>query len=131
VIRRLPLVAVVAGSPSPSRAAVEPKARRRLPRPAPTSPVGAPSSIADDARFKDALAAADLPGETTGFVYLNPAELVPLLADLEVAQPGGNIRKEIRENSRPLQSLLVYATQGRRHVEAERLPAYPLSRRHE
>jgi hypothetical protein len=69
------------------------------------------TSLADDARFRDALAAGDFPHETTGFVYLNPADLVPLLGDLEVAQPGDNVRKEIRENSRPLQSLLVYATQ--------------------
>lgn len=63
--------------------------------------------LADDEGFKAALEAADMPAETTGFVYVNLAEAIP--AVLGFAGAGGaDVPDLTRSNLEPLQSLVLY-----------------------
>ena len=65
--------------------------------------------LADDADFKEALEAAEMPEETTGFMYVNLEESIPLVQDL--ARLGDNdIPREVSENLEPLRSLLLWGT---------------------
>lgn len=60
--------------------------------------------LADDATFEQAREAAELPGESLGFVYMNLKELLPFAFESEPVDP------EVRANTEPLESALLYAT---------------------
>jgi Protein of unknown function (DUF3352) len=65
--------------------------------------------FADQEAFADAKEQAGMPAETTGFAYIELAEIVPLLtAYLGVS--GGQVPPEAAEGLEPLQSLLAYST---------------------
>jgi hypothetical protein len=62
-----------------------------------------------DPVFKSAKSAAKLPDSTTGFVFLNLKDAIPLLQNL--AQLGGQqIPSQVSGNLAPLRSFLAYAT---------------------
>jgi hypothetical protein len=64
--------------------------------------------LADDATFKDATSAAGMPDETSGFVYLNLKDSIPLLESL--AQLGGQtIPSDVGGNLQPLHAFVAYA----------------------
>jgi hypothetical protein len=66
---------------------------------------GGGSSLADDPVFKDAKAAAGMPDETAGFVYVNLKDGIPAVERLA----GSVIPADVSANLRPLRSLLGYA----------------------
>jgi hypothetical protein len=64
--------------------------------------------LVDDPVFQDAREAADMPDQTTGFLYVNLQDLVPfVLGYLE----GTDLPEEVRSNLEPLRYLLVYGAQ--------------------
>ena len=63
--------------------------------------------LGDDDVYKEAREAVDMPDETTGFVFVNFKEGVPLALDL--ARLGDEpVPADVEENLRPLESLLFY-----------------------
>jgi hypothetical protein len=65
--------------------------------------------LADDEAFKDATSAAGVPAETTGFVYVDLAKVLPALLGLAAA--GGTSAPDwVRANVEPLHSLVLYET---------------------
>jgi hypothetical protein len=71
--------------------------------------------LADDPEFRDALARADVPDETTGFAYVNVAEAVENLLNL-VEMSGAALPPELRGNLEPLQHLVFYGAKDGRTV---------------
>jgi Protein of unknown function (DUF3352) len=66
------------------------------------------TKLADAEAFEDAKAAADLPDETAGFLWIDVAKAVPMLVGL--AQAGdAEIPAEVRANLAPLKSLVLWA----------------------
>jgi hypothetical protein len=64
-------------------------------------------SLADDATFKDATSAAGMPDATSGFVYLNLKDSIPLIEN--VAQLGGQaVPSEVTGNLQPLHAFVAY-----------------------
>jgi hypothetical protein len=64
--------------------------------------------LADDATFKDATSAAGMPDETSGFVYLNLKDSIPLIES--AAQLGGQtIPSNVGGNLEPLHAFVAYA----------------------
>jgi uncharacterized protein DUF3352 len=63
--------------------------------------------LADDERFSAALEAADMPAETTGFLYVNLADAIPAVLGLAGAG-GAELPDMARSNLEPLQSLVLY-----------------------
>ena len=65
--------------------------------------------LGDDATFKEATSAADMPDATSGFVYLNLKDSIPLLEN--VAQLGGQaVPSEVGGNLQPLHAFVAYGT---------------------
>jgi hypothetical protein len=65
--------------------------------------------LADDPDFRDALEAADVPDETTGFAYVNLKDAVANL--LGFAQMGGaTLPSELQANLEPLRQLVFYGS---------------------
>ncbi len=65
------------------------------------------TKLADDGRFEDATEAAEMPDETTGFVYVDADEAVGLAEGLAALQ-GENIPSDVRENLEPLDTAVLY-----------------------
>ena len=65
--------------------------------------------LSDDESFTDALDQAGVPDETTGIVYVNLAEAVPLLLDY-VDASGESVPPEVRANTEPLQNFVAFGT---------------------
>jgi uncharacterized protein DUF3352 len=75
-----------------------------------TSLGGSGPKLADDAAFKAAKDGASMPDETDGFVYANLKD--GLSEAFEYAgRAGTKITDQVKTNTAPLQSLLLYATQ--------------------
>ena len=81
-----------------------------------TSPQGAITGLrgdgdrlTDDASFEEATEAAGMPDETSGFLYVNVEDSIPLVSDL-ARFSGQDVPSEVVENTRPLRSLVYYAT---------------------
>jgi hypothetical protein len=64
--------------------------------------------LADDEGFKDARDAAGMPAESTGFMWLDLEDGIPMVLGLANAS-GGSIPADIRENLEPLGSFLAWA----------------------
>jgi Protein of unknown function (DUF3352) len=64
--------------------------------------------LSEDEGFKSARDAAGLPDESTGFVWLDIEDGIPMVLGLASAS-GGSIPAEIRENLEPLGSFLAWA----------------------
>jgi hypothetical protein len=62
--------------------------------------------LADDEDFKSALEQADMPDETTGFVYVNLHDAISSLLGLG----GASVPPDVRENLEPLDSLVFYGS---------------------
>ncbi len=62
--------------------------------------------LADDEDFKGALEQADMPDETTGFVYVNLHDAISSLLGLG----GASVPPDVRENLEPLDSLVFYGS---------------------
>ena len=62
--------------------------------------------LADDEDFKRALEQADMPDETTGFVYVNLHDAISSILGLG----GENVPPEVRANIEPLDSLVFYGS---------------------
>jgi hypothetical protein len=62
--------------------------------------------LADDEDFKRALEQADIPDETTGFVYVNLHDAISSILGLG----GENVPPDVRANLEPLDSLVVYSS---------------------
>ena len=72
--------------------------------------------LADDPDFRDALEAADVPDETTGFAYVNLKDAVANL--LGFAEMGGaTLPPELRANLEPLQHLVFYGSKDGRTLK--------------
>ena len=69
--------------------------------------------LADDPGFRDALAEADVPDETTGFAYVDVAEAVENLLNL-AEMSGAALPPELRANLEPLQHLVFYGAKDGR-----------------
>jgi hypothetical protein len=70
---------------------------------------GGGEKLTDDATFKAASEAAEMPDETAGFLYVNIEDAIPLLENF--AQTAGEpLPNEARSNAEPLRSALFYAT---------------------
>jgi hypothetical protein len=63
--------------------------------------------LADDQAFKDAIDAAGVPDQTTGFLYVDLAKTVPALLGL-VGATGQDVPGAVQANLAPLRSLVVY-----------------------
>jgi hypothetical protein len=66
------------------------------------------TKLADAKAFKDAKAAADLPDETAGFLWVDAAKAVPMLLGLAQAADE-EIPAALRANLAPLKSLVLWA----------------------
>ena len=67
------------------------------------------STIEHDPVFEKAKSAAGMPDETSGFLYVNAQDAVPVIEG--VAQlAGGTVPPEVSQNLAPLQSFLAYGT---------------------
>jgi hypothetical protein len=64
-------------------------------------------SLADDEDFREAKAAAGMPDETGGFLYLDVADALPLLALAGAA--GIDVPKDVLENLRPIRSVVAWS----------------------
>jgi hypothetical protein len=64
-------------------------------------------SLAADEDFKEAKAAAGMPDETGGFLYLDVADALPLLSLAGYA--GVDLPKELLENLRPVRSVIAWS----------------------
>jgi hypothetical protein len=62
--------------------------------------------LADDEGFKSALEQADMPDETTGFVYVNLHDAISSLLGLG----GASVPSDVRANLEPLDSLVFYGS---------------------
>src|SRR5207247_650993 len=80
-----------------------------------TSPTGiadyrsSGDKLGDDSTFKDALSAAGAPDKTNGLLYVNVADAVEL-AKSYAGLGGAMLPVEVRENLKPLQSFVAFAT---------------------
>ena len=66
--------------------------------------------LADDATFRDAVAASGMPDETGGWLYVDGQGLAQMLYGL-VGASGVDVPDEVRRNVEPLKSLITYAAQ--------------------
>jgi len=64
-------------------------------------------TLADDEDFREAKAAAGMPDETGGFLYLDVADALPLLALAGFA--GVDVPKDVLENLRPIRSVVAWS----------------------
>ena len=64
-------------------------------------------SLGDDEDFREAMAAAGMPDETGGFLYLDVADALPLLALAGYA--GVDVPKGALENLRPIRSVVAWS----------------------
>ena len=64
-------------------------------------------TLADDEDFREAKAAAGMPDETGGFLYVDVADLLPLLSLAGYA--GVDVPKELLENLRPVRSVIAWS----------------------
>ena len=79
---------------------------------------GGGAKLDDDETFKQAVDSAGMPDETSGFVYVNIEDALPLLENF--AQTAGEpLPSEARANAEPLRSALFYAEseQGKARVK--------------
>jgi hypothetical protein len=70
---------------------------------------GGGSKLKDDSTFKDAKKVSGLPDQTSGFVYLDLKDAIPLLESL-VQLGGVKEPPEVSRNLRPLQSFTAWST---------------------
>lgn len=66
-------------------------------------------SLEDSDAFQDARDAAGMPDDTSAFLYLDLARIVPLVTTL-AGLSGEDVPAEVERNLEPLRSLLVYGT---------------------
>ena len=67
------------------------------------------SSLTDDPTYKEAVSVSGMPSETTGFLYVNLKDAIPLVESL--AQLGGaTIPPVVSNNLAPLRTLTIYGT---------------------
>jgi len=71
---------------------------------------GGINRLADDPVFTSAQQGAKMPDKTSGFLYVNLKDGLPLLLDF-LKSRGTAIPSEVTANTAPLQSALLYATQ--------------------
>lgn len=65
--------------------------------------------LTEDSDYKDALSAADVPDKTGGLVYINLEQGLPFVSDF-AATAGADLPAEVRENLRPLKSVVAFGT---------------------
>jgi hypothetical protein len=65
--------------------------------------------LADDSAYKDALSAAGMPAETSGFLYADTQEIFEYGFDY-VKALGGTVPQAVKDNSAPLGGLLLYGS---------------------
>jgi hypothetical protein len=75
------------------------------------------STVADDPKFKDATVAAGMPDETTGFLYVDLEQALPVVTGL-MGFAGHSTPDWLERNLEPLQSLVLY---GERDGEVVKL----------
>lgn len=77
--------------------------------------LGEGDKLSDDAVYQEALDASSAPDETSGFVYTNLKAALPLLFGLGDAMSesdsGEAVSPEVRANTKPLQSAILYTKQ--------------------
>ena len=73
--------------------------------------LGDATKLADDVVYQEAREAAGAPEETAGFVYVNLKAGLPYIFEFADQEQSGAIPPEVRENTEPLQSVLLYAEQ--------------------
>jgi hypothetical protein len=71
--------------------------------------LGTATSLADETNFKQALSAAGVPHDTTGFAYVNLQTTLPFAYSL--AASSGAVPAVVRDNTRPVRSFVVYGSQ--------------------
>jgi hypothetical protein len=75
------------------------------------------STVAEDPKFKDATQAAGMPDETTGFLYVDLEQALPVVTGL-MGFAGHSTPDWLERNLEPLQSLVLY---GERDGEVAKL----------
>lgn len=77
--------------------------------------LGEGSKLSDEGVYQEALDASSAPDETSGFVYVNLKQALPLLFDLGDAMSESDspaaVSPEVRANTKPLQSAILYTKQ--------------------
>ncbi len=73
--------------------------------------LGDATKLADDVTYQEAREAAGAPDETAGFVYVNLKAGLPYIFEFADQEESEAIPPEVRENTEPLQSVLLYAEQ--------------------
>ena len=69
--------------------------------------------LADDSDFRDALAKAGVPDETTGFAYVNLHDAIPYVLGLA----GGGVPDVVRANLEPLDNVVFYGSKDGRTLK--------------
>jgi hypothetical protein len=67
-------------------------------------------TLGESEDFADAVEAAGMPDETSGFLYLNVADALPLLGLAGLA--GADVPEELLENLRPIRSVVAWSEGG-------------------
>ena len=70
---------------------------------------GSGPKLKDDAVFKEAQKASGMPDQTTGFVYVDLKDSIPLIESL-VRLAGIQVPADVDANLRPLQTLMLYGS---------------------
>jgi hypothetical protein len=73
--------------------------------------LGDTKKLADDAAYKEARDAAGAPDETASFVYTNLEAGLPYVFNFAEMDEPGSITPEVRANTKPLRSAVLYAKQ--------------------
>jgi hypothetical protein len=67
------------------------------------------TSLTDDPTYKEAVSVSGMPGQTTGFLYVNLKDAVPLVESLAQLS-GSTVPPVVSNNLAPLRTLMVYGT---------------------
>jgi hypothetical protein len=67
------------------------------------------TSLTDDPTYKEAVSVSGMPGQTTGFLYVNLKDAVPLVESL-VQLSGSTVPPIVSNNLTPLRTLMIYGT---------------------
>jgi hypothetical protein len=73
--------------------------------------LGDSKKLSDDSVYQGARDAASAPDETAGFVYANLKVGLPYVFDFADASEPGSISPDVRANTKPLQSAILYTKQ--------------------
>ena len=74
-----------------------------------TAPTSSGQKLSDDPAYQDATSAAGLPDQTTGMLYVNIKDTVPLI-DSFASIGGSSLPPQVTSNLEHVRSLVLYGT---------------------